>query len=144
MILKSAYEKLEHTAHHLLRYAGNHKIWLIEGPMGSGKTSLIQAVCRILQTVHPVHSPTFSIINQYQTIDDNVVYHFDCYRLSSIQDAILLDFESYFASGCYCFIEWPSKISAILPTHYFLITIEIANSTTRYLNCRAEPLVASL
>ncbi|TSJ80992.1 MAG: tRNA (adenosine(37)-N6)-threonylcarbamoyltransferase complex ATPase subunit type 1 TsaE [Candidatus Cardinium sp.] len=135
MLLKSSYETLESIAYRLLSHAGDHKIWLLEGPMGSGKTTLIKALCRALQTIHTVNSPTFSIINEYETIDHTPIYHFDCYRLNHIDDAIALDFESYFSSGCYCFIEWPSKIKAILPLHYFLITIEIETPTTRNLIC---------
>ncbi len=135
MILKSSLGALKDIAYRLLSYAGDHRIWLLEGPMGSGKTTLIKEICGLLQTVHVVNSPTFSIINEYEHIDRTSIYHFDCYRLNTIDDAIALDFESYFASGCYCFIEWPSKIEPILPIHYFMITIEIETSTTRKLTC---------
>lgn len=137
MILKSSRKGLKHTAYRLLDYAGHHRIWLLEGPMGSGKTTLIKELCRALQTVHLVNSPTFSIINEYETIDHTPIYHFDCYRLNNIDDAIALDFESYFASGCYCFIEWPSNIEPILPSDYFLITIAVNTSTSRKLICNS-------
>ncbi|CAH2559630.1 tRNA (adenosine(37)-N6)-threonylcarbamoyltransferase complex ATPase subunit type 1 TsaE [Cardinium endosymbiont of Oedothorax gibbosus] len=136
MILKSSWGELKDIAYRLLNYAGDHRIWLLEGPMGSGKTTLIKELCGALQTVHIVNSPTFSIINEYETINHSLIYHFDCYRLGHVDEAIALDFESYFASGCYCFIEWASKIEAILPLHYFLITIEVETSTSRNLICR--------
>ncbi|WP_342265122.1 tRNA (adenosine(37)-N6)-threonylcarbamoyltransferase complex ATPase subunit type 1 TsaE [Cardinium endosymbiont of Philonthus spinipes] len=135
MVLKSSLKGLKDIAYELLSYAGDHTIWLLEGPMGSGKTTLVKELCRALQTVHTVNSPTFSIINEYATINHTTIYHVDCYRLDHIDDAIALDFESYFASGCYCFIEWPSKIKAILPLHYFLITIEIETASSRTLIC---------
>lgn len=134
-IVKSSWGALKNIACQLLSYAGDHRIWLLEGPMGSGKTRLIKELCGTLQTVHIVNSPTFSIVNEYETIDHTPIYHFDCYRLNHVDEAIALDFESYFASGCYCFIEWPSKIKTILPVHYFLITIEVETSTSRNLIC---------
>ncbi|WP_419241046.1 tRNA (adenosine(37)-N6)-threonylcarbamoyltransferase complex ATPase subunit type 1 TsaE [Cardinium endosymbiont of Nabis limbatus] len=135
MILKSSFGALKDIAYHLLSHSGDHKIWLLEGPMGSGKTILIKALCELLQTIHIVNSPTFSIVNEYETIHHTSIYHFDCYRLNHLDDAIALDFERYFESGCYCFIEWPSKIKPILPIHYFLISIEIETPTTRNLIC---------
>ncbi|MCT4697088.1 MAG: tRNA (adenosine(37)-N6)-threonylcarbamoyltransferase complex ATPase subunit type 1 TsaE [Candidatus Cardinium sp.] len=135
MILKSSWEERKTIADQLLSYAGDNRIWLLEGPMGSGKTTLIKEVCGMLHTTTMVNSPTFPIINEYETIDHRPIYHFDCYRLMHIEEAIALDFESYFASGCYCFIEWPSKIKPILPVHHFLITIEIETPTTRNLIC---------
>lgn len=135
MILTSSLGGLPGVANELLSHAGDQRIWLLEGPMGSGKTTLIKALCRALQTVHVVNSPTFSIINEYATIEEKPIYHFDCYRLGSTDEAIALDFESYFASGCYCFIEWPSKIRSILPIRYFLITIEVKSATSRNLIC---------
>jgi tRNA threonylcarbamoyladenosine biosynthesis protein TsaE len=114
MILKSVQEGLADTAHQLLIYAGNQRIFLLEGPMGSGKTTLIKRLCSALGTLDLVNSPTFSLINEYTTTDNDPIYHFDCYRINGIADAISLDFDSYFFSGCYCFIEWSSKIKAIL------------------------------
>ncbi|WP_243518917.1 MULTISPECIES: tRNA (adenosine(37)-N6)-threonylcarbamoyltransferase complex ATPase subunit type 1 TsaE [unclassified Candidatus Cardinium] len=135
MILKSSWGRLRDTACQLLSYAADHRIWLLEGDMGAGKTTLIKELCGVLQTVGVVNSPTFSIINEYETIDHASIYHFDCYRINHIDDAIALDFERYFTSGAYCFIEWPSKIAAILPVHYCLINIKVTTPITRHLTC---------
>jgi tRNA threonylcarbamoyladenosine biosynthesis protein TsaE len=62
-----------------------------------------------------VNSPTFSIINEYEAADGRVLYHFDCYRINKLQEAIDLGAEDYFYSGKICFIEWPEKIEALLP-----------------------------
>lgn len=135
MVLKSLHGALEDTAQKLLTYAGNQKVLLLEGPMGSGKTTLIKQLCGLLGTVDMVNSPTFSLINEYRTAEGGLIYHFDCYRIKRISDVILLDFESYFASGYYCFVEWPSKIEPILPVHHFLIRITVEAATSRKLTC---------
>ncbi|ROT47028.1 tRNA (adenosine(37)-N6)-threonylcarbamoyltransferase complex ATPase subunit type 1 TsaE [Candidatus Cardinium hertigii] len=135
MILTSIEETLADTIHQLLHKAGSHRIFLLEGPIGAGKTTLIKGLCNALGVMDVVHSPTFALINEYKTIDNGCMYHFDCYRMHGISDAIALDFESYFSSGYYCFIEWPSKIEPILPEHHFLIRLEIATPNSRNLIC---------
>jgi len=135
MRLISLHETLTQTARDLLVYAGHQKIFLLDGPMGSGKTTLIKQLCKELGTVDEVTSPTFSLINEYLTLTKGLIYHFDCYRIDTISEAIFLDFEYYFDSGCYCFIEWPSKIEQILPLHYLSIHIEIKQDKVRHLLC---------
>ncbi|MBX9889681.1 MAG: tRNA (adenosine(37)-N6)-threonylcarbamoyltransferase complex ATPase subunit type 1 TsaE [Amoebophilaceae bacterium] len=135
MVLISQQEALKETAHALLDYAKNQKIFLLEGHLGSGKTTLIKHLCKLLGVADLVNSPTFTLVNEYQTIEGDSIYHFDCYRIAALREAIVLDFESYFASGGYCFVEWPSKIEAILPLHYLWVQMEIQTPTTRKLTC---------
>ena len=136
MVVISLQKKLKDTAYKLLAYASNQKIFLLEGPVGAGKTTLIKQLCNLLGTVDLVNSPTFSLINEYQTVSGRPIYHFDCYRMSGINEAIALDFESYFASGYYCFIEWASKIESIWPCNYLLVNIKINSYTIRNLICK--------
>lgn len=83
------------------------KIILLEGNLGSGKTTLVKFFCDFLNIKDKVLSPTFNIINEYNIDENNKIYHFDLYRLKSKAELIEIDFLDYIDSGNYCFIEWP-------------------------------------
>ncbi len=121
-------DELDAVAHHLLAEGGQlsasgQMVWLFEGEMGAGKTTLIKALCRALGVVSMVQSPTFSIVNEYTTHEGKSVYHFDCYRLRNEAEALDIGIEEYFDSGNYCFIEWPERITALWPATYYAIRI---------------------
>lgn len=110
--------------------SSSSKIVAFYGKMGAGKTSLIKELCSELGTKDIVNSPTFSIVNIYDT-ESEKIYHFDCYRLNSITEALDLGIEDYFYSNHYCFIEWPENIETILPNDIIKITIEHSIDNTR-------------
>lgn len=121
-------DELDAVAHRLLAEGGQlsasgQMVWLFEGEMGAGKTTLIKALCRALGVVSMVQSPTFSIVNEYTTHEGKSVYHFDCYRLRNEAEALDFGIEEYFDSGNYCFIEWPERITALWPATYYAIRI---------------------
>ncbi|MFV0248558.1 MAG: tRNA (adenosine(37)-N6)-threonylcarbamoyltransferase complex ATPase subunit type 1 TsaE [Tenacibaculum sp.] len=91
------------------------KVLLFYGELGVGKTSLIKQICQNLGVEDLVGSPTFSIINQYKTFDNQYVYHFDFYRIKNQEEAYDLGIEEYFYSGNWCFVEWPENIKNSLP-----------------------------
>mgnify|MGYP002517406245 FL=1 len=113
-----------------LLQSSSSKIVAFYGKMGAGKTSLIKELCSELGTKDIVNSPTFSIVNIYDT-ESEKIYHFDCYRLNSITEALDLGIEDYFYSNHYCFIEWPENIETILPNDIIKITIEHSIDNTR-------------
>src|SRR5687768_14309217 len=96
---------------------------VFEGEMGAGKTTFIKAICRELGVTDAVSSPTFSIVNEYETTGKRRLYHFDFYRINNEQEALDIGTLEYFESGDLCFIEWPSQIPNLLPDHYLLVTI---------------------
>ena len=100
-------------------------ICLFYGEMGSGKTSLIKQICKDLNVVDQVSSPTFSLVNEYRTKDNDSIYHFDFYRLNEINEALEIGLYDYLDSGSYCFIEWPQRISSLLDGHLSKINISI-------------------
>lgn len=90
------------------------KIILFYGEMGVGKTTFINVLARQLGVAEALSSPTFSIVNEYELFEDRL-YHFDCYRLESEEEALDIGIEDYLDSGHWCFIEWPGKIETLLP-----------------------------
>ena len=113
-----------------LLQSSSSKIVAFFGKMGAGKTSLIKELCSELGTKDIVNSPTFSIVNIYDT-ESEKIYHFDCYRLNSITEALDWGIEDYFYSNHYCFIDWPENIETILPNDIIKITIEHSIDNTR-------------
>ena len=105
------------SALELLRQTESHRVFAFEGQMGAGKTTFIKKLCEEMGTTDVVNSPTFAIINVYDVEQPyrGEVYHFDCYRLKDIREAMDLGAEEYLYSGNYCFIEWPEKMEALLP-----------------------------
>jgi tRNA threonylcarbamoyladenosine biosynthesis protein TsaE len=115
----------------IIRFAGQERIWLFEGEMGAGKTTLIKALCVELGVADHVTSPTYSLINEYLGKDGDTIYHFDFYRIKSQSEAVDIGCEEYFYSGNICLIEWPSMIPDLLPDKYLKVTIGIASATQR-------------
>ena len=107
------------------------KIILFNGDLGSGKTTLIQLICKKLKIKEKVLSPTFNLINEYQINNDFKVYHFDLYRIKSIQELIEIDFIDYIYSGNYCFIEWPKICMDLIDINFKEIFIDIISEEKR-------------
>ncbi|MDR1381109.1 MAG: tRNA (adenosine(37)-N6)-threonylcarbamoyltransferase complex ATPase subunit type 1 TsaE [Tannerella sp.] len=101
------------------------KIFAFEGDMGVGKTTFIRAVCEALGVEDTVNSPTFSIVNEYRSqTTGELIYHFDFYRINRTSEALDMGVDDYFDSGALCFIEWPGKITALLPENTVHIKME--------------------
>lgn len=107
------------------------KVWLFNASMGSGKTTFINALCKLLQIDEVSSSPTFSIINEYESNIIGTVYHLDLYRLKDEQEAIDAGVEDVLYSGKYCFVEWPEKATEIMPDNVLQIRIALIDSITR-------------
>ena len=105
------------SALEILRATEPHRVFAFEGQMGAGKTTFIKKLCEEMGTTDVVNSPTFAIVNVYDVEQPyrGEVYHFDCYRLKDIREAMDFGAEEYLYSGNYCFIEWPEMIEPLLP-----------------------------
>ncbi|RZK57383.1 MAG: tRNA (adenosine(37)-N6)-threonylcarbamoyltransferase complex ATPase subunit type 1 TsaE [Pedobacter sp.] len=121
---------LPKVAEELLKFANGNKFFIFEGEMAAGKTTFIKAFCEQLGITDVVSSPTFSIVNEYES-RFGPVYHFDFYRLKNIQEAYDIGYEEYFYSDDYCLVEWPSKVEELLPETYIQVDITITAETGR-------------
>ena len=130
-VLTEDLSQLEEIAKCLLSQGEKQKVWLIKGEMGAGKTTFIRSLCKVLGVTDNVSSPTFPVINEYKTSKGDPVYHFDFYRIKNLEEAVALDCETYFESGYFCFIEWPSKVGPILPDKHIELIISPISSTKR-------------
>lgn len=124
---------LQGAAIALLKFSGENRIFTFEGDMGAGKTTFIKAICAQLDIDDLVSSPTFSIVNEYESKTGNTVYHFDFYRIKNLNEAYDIGYEEYFYSGNICLIEWPEKIESLLPEKYVRVKIEINGTDKRTL-----------
>ncbi|MRJ07326.1 tRNA (adenosine(37)-N6)-threonylcarbamoyltransferase complex ATPase subunit type 1 TsaE [Ornithobacterium rhinotracheale] len=101
----------------------NKPVVLFRGEMGVGKTTLITAMLQAMQSEDEASSPTYALVNEYET-EKGTVYHFDFYRINSEEEAYDMGWEEYAYSGDFCFVEWPEKIENLLPENHHTINIE--------------------
>ena len=101
----------------------NHNVVLICGEMGAGKTTLIKELLSLMSVVDNVSSPTFSIINEYSTDKDEIIYHMDLYRIEDISELDNIGFFEYLESGKTCLIEWGEMIEEMIDSEYNKFTI---------------------
>ena len=124
-------ELLDHIAHDIVTNLTESKIILFYGEMGAGKTTLIKEICKQMGVVDTMSSPTFSVVNEYHTSDNKIIYHFDLYRIKNIEECFDLGMEEYVYSGNYCFIEWPEIALPLLPEKYYSLQIKTEKDNTR-------------
>ena len=117
-------DTIHHTARQFIDQIGDRTVFAFNGKMGAGKTTFIKAICEEMGVKETVNSPTFSIVNEYEGSGNRIIYHFDCYRINNIQEALDLGAEEYLYSGNLCFIEWSENIAPLLPDSIVNVNIE--------------------
>lgn len=120
-------EDVPFVAKELLEYIGNRKVIAFYAEMGSGKTTLISAILRAMGIELLEGSPTYSLVNSYESPYYGEVMHFDVYRLNSLEEAIDAGVEELLYSGAYCFVEWAEMIEPLLPDDAVKVIITINN-----------------
>ena len=125
---------IEVTATDILDKCGSARVFAFDGKMGAGKTTFIKHLCEAMGTEDVVNSPTFAIVNVYEVASGEEVYHFDCYRIKDIREAIDFGAEEYLYSGNYCFIEWAEMIEPLLPEDTVWVKIEVEENGERTLS----------
>jgi len=125
-------ETIHQTAKEFIREIGEHTVFAFYGKMGAGKTTFIKAVCEELGVEDVINSPTFAIVNEYRSEQtQELIYHFDFYRINQISEALDIGASDYFESGAVCLIEWPEKIEELLPEDTIKVQIEECEDGSR-------------
>ena len=122
MKLEFSINELEEVARKVVSSNPN-KVVLFNGEMGVGKTTFIKALCKELGVHDATSSPTFSLVNEYQTDKGELIYHFDVYRLKSENEAYDMGMDEYLYSGAWNFIEWAEKIPSLIPDEHTVIDL---------------------
>ena len=129
----------------ILDKCGSKRVFAFDGKMGAGKTTFIKHLCEARGTEDVVNSPTFAIVNVYEVEairllgekargEREEVYHFDCYRIKDLREAMDMGAEEYLYSGNYCFIEWAEMIEPLLPEDTVWVKIEVEENGERSLS----------
>lgn len=128
-------ENIEVAAKEFVNLMGDDTVFAFYGDMGAGKTTFINALCRVLGVEEDTtNSPSFSIVNEYRSdTTAELIYHFDLYRIENLEEAFDIGIEDYFDSGALCLLEWPERIEDILPYDTVKVEIKINDDDTRQL-----------
>jgi len=130
LILKNLND-IDIVAKEFISKIGNNKIISFNAEMGAGKTTFIKAICNYLNIIDVATSPTFSIVNEYKTTDNKLIYHFDFYRIEEPEEALDFGLYEYLDSGNYCFIEWPEMVGNLLPDNALEVIITVKENGNR-------------
>ena len=130
--------ELQGLAKELISEFPEERVFAFYGKMGAGKTTFIQSLCRVLGSDDNVTSPTFALINEYNTADMESIFHFDFYRIKELEEAFDLGYEDYIYSGSYCLIEWPEMIESLLPDTIVEVRIEVQDDESRIITAEKK------
>lgn len=120
-------EELPQAAREFVALMGDQTVYAFHGEMGAGKTTFVKALAQQLGVdAEEANSPSFSIINEYRSATTaELIYHFDLYRLESVEEALEIGVEDYFDSGALCLLEWPERIEPLLPDDTVVVKITV-------------------
>lgn len=126
-------KEVDEVAREILRWSEGIPVWLLEGDIGAGKTTLVRAVCQALGVTDPVNSPTFGIVQEYYTGQGASVYHIDGYRLEGEKQLDALGIDDVLQGNQTCFIEWPEFFKSRMDGRYIRIEWVILEGDSRIL-----------
>lgn len=127
-------DSISAAAQEFIAQMGENKIFAFYGGMGAGKTTFVKALCEAMGVTDTVNSPTFAIVNEYDTPTGRPIYHFDFYRIKRLTEVYDMGYEDYFYGRGLCFIEWPELIEDLLPEETVKVTITEQPDGSRVVN----------
>jgi tRNA threonylcarbamoyladenosine biosynthesis protein TsaE len=130
-IIADSLDALKDVAEEVVRGLDGRNVVAFCGSMGAGKTTLIREICAPLGSTDTVTSPTFALINRYDTAEGAPIFHFDFYRIERPEEAFDMGYEEYFYSDGLCLVEWPEKVEELLPDEVMKVTITPTSPTKR-------------
>ena len=128
-------DSITDAAQEFIAQMGENKIFAFYGGMGAGKTTFVKALCEAMGVTDTVNSPTFAIVNEYDTPSGRPIYHFDFYRIKRLTEVYDMGYEDYFYGRGLCFIEWPELIEDLLPEETVKVTITEQSDGSRVVSC---------
>ena len=129
-------EELSKVSDLLLDWREKSNIIAFYGTMGAGKTTLVKNLCQKLGVNDEVNSPTFALVNEYQTETFDSIFHFDFYRIKNLEEVFDIGYEDYFYGGSLCLLEWPELIDPLMPEHFIKVEITLGDTdTSRKIKC---------
>ena len=129
-------DQIDEIAHFIIEHIPPSGVVTFEGDLGAGKTTLIRSICKQLNVVDTVSSPTFSLMNLYQTSSGSKyaeIAHMDFYRIADEQEAVRAGLEEYLYGGNCCLVEWPQKASGILPSQALIVHLSLIDVDERHI-----------
>ena len=119
------------AAETFMKAMGGRKHFAFHAPMGAGKTTFISELCKILGAEDEASSPTFSIVNEYAVPGEKSVFHFDFYRIETVEELLDMGLDDYWDSGAVCLMEWPENALDFLPEDTVDVNIEVGEDGSR-------------
>jgi tRNA threonylcarbamoyladenosine biosynthesis protein TsaE len=124
-------DQLDRAAEEFIKHTAGSNIIAFYGSLGAGKTALIKAICKKLGSIDTVTSPSFTLVNVYNTADGDTIYHFDFFRIKTSTEVFDFGFEEYLDSGNKCFMEWPERVESLLPPETLKVYISVNPDNSR-------------
>jgi tRNA threonylcarbamoyladenosine biosynthesis protein TsaE len=136
MQIEYSIQDIKAAAQQLWQLHQHSQVWAFHGEMGAGKTTFIHALCEVLGVTSAIGSPTYSIINEYESTSAGTIYHLDLYRLRGEEEAMQAGVEDVLYSGKLCLVEWPEKAEGLLPEDSLHLQLELLDESRRRISIR--------
>lgn len=123
-IIECSLDEIQIVVEKVIPLTDSYRIILLNGDLGSGKTTFSQFFLKQLGVESAVTSPTFNLVNEYRNLKGDLIFHFDLYRIKHLEELEEIGFAEYLDSGNICLIEWPEIAMPLIQSNVLSISIE--------------------